>query len=1072
MITWISKQAIAALVVAATSAPAAAIQFLPTGVPVSMNPLTRPAQLEVHEVPVADALTLLQNRSGVALAFSPSMLPTSPLVTCNCREYQVGDALAELLADMPFGYATVGHQVLIEPLPADDPIPDTTQKWERVRAYTDLAEYRLRSAVVDSGTIMGRIVNATTNQPVGMAQVSLSGTPISTTAGSNGRFILTNVPAGTYEIRVELLGFQTLRQDLAVGADERVTLDLRLTEQAISLNEIVVTGTAGAATRRELGNSVGTVTAQDLEMLGGNTISDVLQGQTTGLQVFSNNGQVGTGSTIVLRGLNSVTQGIEPLIYVDGIRVNNPAFAANTFTGSAAAGNPGTEGAQTSPKPLDAINPNDIARVEVIRGAAATTLYGTEAAGGVIQIFTKRGQASQDPVWSIETKLGSRFQTANGLGPVVGADPDYLGLKPWLQGGAIHGVTGSVNGGTDQLRYFLSGMYDYEEGVLPNNSSGRTGVRGNFGFRPHEDLLVDVNMSYANRSSEFVESGDNTYGFILNVFRGTQDYTGGDDGILFDIDNESSEDRFVGGVTLTHTLGDINNRFTAGLDYTNAFNRQTIPFGFQLVPAGRREVNRWTNRVLSLDYAGTWSHALQESLSSTFSWGGQVFQNFDHAQFGTADGFGGPGEKTLRSGAITRADETELSVLNAGFFLQEVLGYENRLFLTVGGRADGNSAFGQDLGLQVYPKVSSSWVISEEGFWPEWLQVMRLRAALGESGKAPGVFDAVRTWTPIAGYEGQPGVTPATVGNPELGPERTREVEFGFETSVLDERVFGEFTWYRAVTRDALFHVPAPPSQGFLSSPLRNVGEIENQGIELTVTGVPLATDDFRWELTGSYSTNESLVTDLGGSAPFNVGFAFLNQWIREGYPVVSSFGTVVTNPNEIADPIYETDVYQGPIYPTHQYSLSTTINVGGRASLYLLGQGTGGNVAINNMARQGVNRGLWPECYDRMDFDQQPAIWRARCQNNPELSVWTRAADVFHLRTVSLSYQLPDWLVPGTTSSSLMLSGQNLWKSQKHIGLDPSLNRGGRYSVAPARYEYYQLPPAQAVTLRLRANF
>jgi TonB-dependent starch-binding outer membrane protein SusC len=1072
MINRMFKWAIVVTIVAGGSAPAAATQFRPVSLAVNTdtNPLTRPAYLHVQNVSVSDALLVLQDRSGVSLAFSPSLLPTDHRVTCHCREYQVGEALSHLLAGVPFSYAAVGNQVLIEPKAhAESGVRAT--RLEPVVPYRVRAVQQAASEVADSGDIMGRIVNAS-NQPIGQAAVHLAGTSISTIAGSNGRFLMTNIPAGTYDLQVELIGYQTLSQEVTVRAGDQLTLTLQLVEQAISLDEIVVTGTAGAAKRRELGNSVGTVSSETLGMIGTGTVSEVLQGQTPGLQVFSNNGQVGTGSTIVLRGLNSVTQGIEPLIYVDGVRVNNPAFAANTFTGLAAAGNPGSEGAQTSPKPLDAINPNDIARVEVIRGAAATTLYGTEAAGGVIQIFTKRGQASQAPTWSIETKLGSRFQTSNGLGPVVGQDPDYLGLKPWLERGAVHGLTGSVTGGTDQLRYFLSGMYDYEEGVLPNNNSRRTGVRGNFGFRPHESLLVDVNMAYANRASEFVESGDNTYGFILNVFRGTQDYTGDHgDGILFDIDNESSEDRFVGGVTLSHALGDINNRVTVGLDYTNAFNNQTIPFGFPLVPAGLREVNRWTNRVLSLDYTGTWNHAFRETISSTFSWGGQIFQNYDHAQFGTADGFGGPGEKTLRSGAITRADETQLSVVNAGFFLQEVLGYRNRLFLTVGGRADGNSAFGQDLGLQVYPKVSGSWVVSEEAFWPDWIQVMRLRAAVGESGKAPGVFDAVRTWTPIAGYDGQPGVTPATVGNAELGPERTRETELGFESSVLNDRLSGEFTWYHAVTRDALFHVPAPPSEGFLSSPLRNVGEIENKGIELSVTGVPVETGNLHWEVTGSYSTNESLVTDLGGSAPFNVGFAFLNQWIREGYPVVSSFGTIVTNPDEIADPIYEADVYQGPIYPTHQYSLATTLSLGRRISLYVMGEGTGGNIAINNMARQGVNRGLWPECYER-DLSQETAIWRARCQNNPQLSVWTRAADVFYLRTISLSYQLPSWLVPGAASSSLMVSGQNLWKSQKHIGLDPSLNRGGRYSVAPARYEYYQLPPSQALILKLRATF
>jgi TonB-dependent starch-binding outer membrane protein SusC len=1043
------------------------------------------AKLNVQNVAVGLALHELSRTSGVPLAFSSSLVPAGATISCACMDRSVGEALDEILLGTALSYAEVRRQIVIEPIVRPYAAPYRGVALASNTPYAPLTADEVRvlpritgsrdapAAELRTGTITGRVLSGSTAEPLASAQVVVVGTSHGAITGPDGRFRITNVAAGAWELRATLVGYRPVTQSVTVVSGGAATVEMRMTQQAVELDAVVVTGTAGAATRRELGNSVGIISNQQLELLSGSSISEVLQGQTTGLQFFANDGQVGTGNTIVLRGINSVTQGSEPLIYIDGVRVNNPAFAANTFTGVAAAGNPGAEGTQTSPKPMDALNPADIERVEVIRGAAATTLYGTEAAGGVIQIFTKRGAATGRATWTVEGTLGSRFQTANGLGPVVGQDSTYLGLKRFLETGGVRGLGLSVQGGSDFLRYFLSASHDYEEGVVANNNSGRTSIRGNFGFRPHQDLLVDVNTSFATRSSEFAETGDNTYGLLLNVFRGNLDNTGGNQEILFDIENNSTDDRFVGGLTLVHTpTASVVNRFTAGVDYTNAFNRQTIPFGFRILPRGRREINRWTNRILSLDYAGTWSTQFGESVSSAFSWGGQIFQNFDHAQFATGEGFGGPGDKTIRSGAVTRSDETQLTVVNAGAFLQEVIGYRNRMFLTGGFRVDGNSAFGEALGLQVYPKVSASWVISEEDFWPESLGLMRLRGAVGESGKAPGAFDAVRTWSPVPGYNGQPGVSPSTVGNPELGPERSREVELGFESAILDDRVSGEFTWFRTVTSDALFAVPAPPSMGFLSSPLQNVGKIENRGIEASVTVVPVASRSVRWDVGGKYSTARSEVLDMGGSAPFNVGFAFLGQWIREGYPVVAAFGARVTNPDEIADPIIEQDAYLGPIYPTHHYSLSSTLTLGGRVTVYVLGQGSGGNVAANNMARQGVNRGLWPECYDRMDRASQPAIWRARCITNSDLAVWTRSADFFRLRTVSLSWQLPENLVPGATSTSLLVSGQNLWRSQGYTGLDPELNRGGRFSVAPARYEYYQLPPPQGLTISVRSTF
>jgi outer membrane receptor protein involved in Fe transport len=949
------------------------------------------------------------------------------------------------------------------------------------------------SLAAQTGRVTGRVLNASNNSPIGVAQITIGDTGLGVASTQDGRFVVLSVPLGTHEIVVERIGYRTERQMVQVSATEVAFVEFRMSETALELDELVVTGTPGASSRRELGNSVGSVRAAALENTPSQTLTEILNGQTTGLQQWRNEGQVGGGSKIVLRGINSISQDVQPLIYIDGIRMNNNSGIYNNRSSI----NPGPAGAQTSPNPLDLIDPSDIERVEVVRGSAATTLYGTEAAGGVIQIFTKQGRAGQRATWTAEMTGGTRFMTGNTMGPVLGKTDDWGFTKKWYSRGELGEAKLSVSGGTNTVRYFVSAGMNYEDGVIDNNDDRSYSIRGNFGLQPAASLNVNLNTSYTHRSTNYMEMGDNGSGFMLNVLRGTKDYTnaavdrdnyqGDPDQILFDITNSGRVEHFVGGLTTTHTadgLG-LTTRVTLGLDYTTAFNQQNFPFDHVLQPRGLRNLNEWEHRTITFDAGTSWQTDLTESLSSNFSAGGQIFSDWDHTVYGVSEDFGGPGEKTLTSGATTTSSEDLLKVVNAGFFAQEVLGISDKLFLTGGLRVDGNSAFGEDLGLQFYPKFSTAYVISDSDFWPsDWWPVMKLRAAWGQSGKAPGAFDAVRTWNPVAGYEGQAGVTPANLGNPDLGPERSTELELGFEGSLLDDRLGLDVSWYNSVTSDALMPVTAAPSEGFLSSQLRNVGEFKNTGIEVSVTGVPVALENVRWEVTGRVSTVNSEVIDLGGAPEFFLGWgSILGQWVRVGYPIVSLWGESVSNPDAIADPVIEEDHYYGPIYPTHILSANTSINLFKRLTIYALGEFHGGQHQFNIMPWQQVRRGLWPECNelglqnadDAAALAAAPAIWRARCQlPTPNFDFWMRPSDFFKLRTVSASLLIPDNLIPGARGTTLTATVQNPFKWTRGAGIDPELTVGyyGGVGTFPARYEYYQLPAPVMFSVSLRANF
>src|SRR5690606_37373013 len=264
---------------------------------------------------------------------------------------------------------------------------------------------------------------------------------------------------------------------------------------------------------------------------------------------------------------------------------------------------------------------------------------------------------------------------------------------------------------------------------------------------------------------------------------------------------------------------------SVGYDYNNSEIESNRPFASPRFPIGDTTVRDLRQTLFSIDYVGSFAYPSLCSLTSTFPWGGQLFVNDTRTLTMTAQEFADHWTATLES-AARRSDSSDnrQRVVNAGFFLQEAVGWKDRLFVTAGLRVDGNSAFGKDFGLQAYPKLMASYVLSDNEFWPfEWWEALKLRAAIGESGRAPGAFDAVRTWDPIAGDDGQAGFTPGQLGNPTLGPERSREIEAGFEAGLLGGRVGVDFTYYHQRTFDALIPVRFPPSQGFLSTQLENV---------------------------------------------------------------------------------------------------------------------------------------------------------------------------------------------------------------------------------------------------------
>ena len=988
-------------------------------------------------------------------------------------------------------------------------------------------------AAQNTGTVTGLVRDVVSLQTLAGAQVTIDGTPIGGLTNNIGRYLLLNVPAGEQTVTVLSLGFGTTSQTVTVEAGQTVTVDFGLRQQALALEGVVVTGTAGQARRREIGNQVSQVSGADIELAAITSVSDILHGRSTGVQIQDMTGQVGGGAQIRIRGNSSLTAGNDPLIYIDGMRMEASAIHVDDEAGA-------------SPMAMDFINPNDIERIEIIKGPAATTLYGTEAAGGVIQIFTKRGSVGA-PAWTLSVDQGVRtmpllagFGGMNDVdinptgyymndcsvhraynssfnplfpnqpgGTFVTIDSAQAGCPEsgsWFHDGHMQRYNLSVRGGGETATYFVSGRWDEEEGNIAQQGAGTYGIRANVSFQPLQGLDISMTNSYQRKNITWIPDGNNASGFMLNVVRGEAGYTPrNDDSKVFenDIISNISQYQTTAGISYSPSIS-WAHRLNVGLDYTVQDFVDWKYWDYYASPEGYRENDHDQDRNLTADYSGSFSYGLFEGLSSVLSFGGQVYEMFNYGLFSDDQRFAGPGEPLIGDGTNQSTGESRLRVRSGGFFLQEQLAWRDRLFVVAGVRYDGFSTFGDGFGLARYPKLSASYILSDESFFPQGLfDQFKLRVAWGQSGKAPGVFAAEKLWAATSSDEQQPAVVLDNFGNSELGPERSTELEWGVELSAFEGRVYAEFTKYDQVTKDALIGVQPAASTGTNNSVLRNLGEVKNWGTETALTVVPVRLDNLEWSLTGQYSTNDSEITDLGplvdlGSSR-TLGWPL---WIRyddrlitcdtndiRGADANTPIPDPCWDPNGMYDPNNEPDLgkrFLGRLYPTEMLSINSRMTLWQTLTLDVLGEGQYGFVknpgyAFQTMRRNQMDNPVWPYCAQYLD------VWNSgdrRTLTNAQVvecvpkhsdhGVWLTKGgkgDFFKIRSATLAWRLPQsWLPAATQSIQIMLQGKNLLTFSDYIGMDPESADNGPSDQTP--YDYYITAPPRIFMLGVTVNF
>jgi outer membrane receptor protein involved in Fe transport len=958
------------------------------------------------------------------------------------------------------------------------------------------------------GSLTGLVTDAASGRPLSSAQVFIDGSGLGGLTNASGRYLIVNVPAGQHTLRATLIGFNNVDQMVTVSDGQATSSDFSMSQAALALDGIVVTGTAGQARRREVGNQIAQVNIADVpEAVTG--VGELLQTRVVGARIQFGSGNSGSGADIRLRGNSSTALSNQPLIYIDGMRAKSePSSSQN--------------GAEDPYSPLNDLNPDDIDRIEVVKGPAATTLYGAEAAAGVIQIFTKRG-GNGAPQWTAETQQGYSYFRPFGTDEVP-----YLWLDQVFRKGHRQRYSMSVRGGTDDIGYFVSGAWNDNVGAVETDGEQKMNVRANVTFSPTEDLMLQFNNTFARTDITQAQMGNSVTSIMMTAIRGPKNYMSGlrDQKTLRLLLNgeeyKNTITRATTGLTINYTPGaDFTHRLTVGYDYSqdDHFNSQDYcwlcPIGimsnfsdYMLEGEGRRGMSQ--NAIWSLDYTGSLAMDLgwlTDGLRSTLSFGMQGVENEIENTEVVGRNYPGPGEYTLSSAATKQSmNQNRLRVITGGFFAQNMLAFQDKYFVTAGLRVDGNSAFGESLGFEMYPKLSGSYVLSDEAFFPEGFGEIKLRAAYGFAGRSPGAFDKVRTWSPVGFNYNEQAFYPNNLGNSALGPERTREYEYGMDGSWFNGRFSAELTYYHQLTSDALFRVASSQTAGGWGKQLENVGEFENKGWEVGTNTTIFNGQNFGWDLGLGLSTNHSKVLSLGGAAQFSVGEY---GWVIEGQPVPVIYAKQITNANEKADAVYSSgNTVYGPANPTHIYSANTSIRLPGGLQVSARGEYLKGAYISNYFEAGATGRTIaHPKCYDayrKVDPNwvqgtlgsntgpkwpgSRPAdmyAWEeGQCFGMATYHYANSESDFAELRDLTLSVPISN-LLPGMFTFSdrtdLTISGRNVafWTHKNLITGHPEQNENsiGTTDSGEFRHDMVKgidetLPPVSYWTVAMRMIF
>ena len=850
-----------------------------------------------------------------------------------------------------------------------------------------------------SRTITGTVVNSDDNTSMPGVTVVNVAKNTGTVTDINGKYSI-KVDGPEAKLSFRFIGFSTVNK--TVGADNIVNVSMGT--DALNLSEVVVTGQGVGIDKKRIATTVSTITSEELKTMPATQLDQLIQSKLPNAQIKLSSGQPGTASIIRSRGPVSAITNTTPVIFIDGIRVDN--LNSNPSLGIA------TGGAQSSA--IADIPMEDIDRIEYIPGGAATTLYGADAANGVLQIFTKRGKAGNNDV-NFEIQTGAITGTA-----------DYLKYEEtkdlYFNTGLMQNYRLGFTGGDAKTNYSFSGNIYQDDSFNDINSTIRRNLRTSLSSQITERLRYSTSFALSNleftrdynANTSFARFGtleSGGYGDLSTMSNSTLDSL--KDNLTVQGENTDITEnvtRFNFSNNFKYKITDnLAASVDIGIDSRNSVQREGFSNALQVskgaaapgtTDQGSITVSERNFNVISGNFNLQHNYE-KDDFSFITTVGGQFFKENDVQRRIVANSVV-DGSVSINNSSSQQATDFFRVVTSTGIIVAENVGFRDKLFLDLGLRFDGNSAFGDEIGLIALPKIGVAYVLSDAPFFADnvnrdLISAVKLRANFGQSSIFPRPFANDLTFSGPS-YLGELSFAFNNPGNPELTSEIATTYEAGADISVFKSKINLGFTYYNTRTEGALFTPPANPSSG-QNSQLRNVGVIANNGLELSANANLIKSSKHELTFGVSYNYNQNVVESTGGAPEFGVGgFAFLGSFVKAGQPLGYLRGNRTTVDGD-GNPVVENLAVLGSTFSPNFGSFNLNYTFNKKLSFFVNGdyQWGGSGVAVDDVLRyfNGLNdEGRIPdELASESFFDLA--------------SYWVEDTKYLKIRNISANYKL-----------------------------------------------------------------
>jgi TonB-linked SusC/RagA family outer membrane protein len=994
--------------------------------------------------------------------------------------------------------------------------------------------FLLPSLAIGQTILTGKVVAATEPNGLPGVNIAIKGTLTGTMTDIDGKFSI-EVKQG--EVLVfSFVSFKTQEITYTGQTNLIVTLEENTTE----LDEIVVVGYSSVE-KKDITGSIVSVKAESFKNISVNGIDQALQGQAPGVQVTQSSGTPGGGIVVRIRGATSISASNRPLFIVDGIAIETGTLSGRSFGGQ-------TDNA------LALINPNDVESVQILKDASAKAIYGSRASNGVVIITTKRGKNAKTKI-TMDVQHGiinltNKLDLLNSSQLLdlqresienAGLNPDAFGLIPgvtdatntdWqdevLRTGILQQYQIAASGGDENTSYYISGTYRNEEGVQLNNGFERLSLTTNLDRKFSQKFTLSTNMSISRGFNKRVK-GDN---FLDGVYSGAVKslpyYSPYDEnGLLvgpgspmyagfpnFNPVGQALIPRFE--VTTVKLLGglkgvyQINENLIAKAQVSLDFNdvtedqyesSQTAIGGFLPSVGGQgygifiaqTVSNVVSNATLSYNKKLTEKHTLSglvgtELYRSYYIGGnlqGRLFPSDDFTYIQSAG--------IVDAGASSKAPPASL----LSMFMEVRWDYEDRFLATLGFRADGSSNFGTNNRFGYFPAASIGWRVSQEKFFNlPIINDLKLRASYGLTGNERiGAFNYIGTWGSTT-YNGSTGVSANNIANPNIKWETTAELNGGIDISLWEGKLQGTLDAYYNKTSDLLLTRPYPLTTGF-GGIVDNIGDLENKGIEFSVTSVNIDKNNFKWTTRVNLSRNQNKILSLADTIPLYRGYSAegvdATNIIQVGQPLGTFWGLNFLGVNPATgNAIYEDRNEDGLInnldamvignaQPKLYGGITNTLAYKG-FDLSVFFQFSYGNKVLNFSKATFVNMGgdlsnnqsvealrRWKQEGDVTDV---PRYVFGSTTNNLHSNRLLEDASYLRLKNLSIGYNVPSKYTEKFLLSHVRvyLNATNLWTLTKYTGSDPEVSTLDG-STSAQGIDFFTLPQVRTLVVGLNVT-